>query len=36
MAQYARPDKKFTGISDEESKTFFNEDKPLALVNKCR
>lgn len=36
MAQYARPGKRFTSISDEEAKTFFNDENPLAVVNKCR
>lgn len=36
MAEYARPGKRFTAISDEEAKTFFNEENPLALVNKCK
>lgn len=36
MAEFARPGKKFTGISDEETRVFFNDNKPLALINKCR
>lgn len=36
IAQYARPDKKFTGFTEEEERSYFNEDKPSIVISKCR
>lgn len=36
IAQYARPDKKYTGFTEEEERNYFNEDKPSIVISKCR